>query len=743
MASIGIRHLISVVFAAVITVFSYEALASLSAKSYVLDGLIGHWDGIENVAYGQPQSPSATEWTELTGQSPSILLPTGAVFGEDNLTTVRTHGGINNVGKSRKIVDAFNAQAFTCEIAFKKTTVTPASSGGYKKATAQMLSFPYQTSYWFGTADDTYVGFTPNDGSGSQKGLPSSGRLTVLTTMGQHSFSCVQDGTNIAVRADGSLEHTATLDSGTAGTLAAKSEYLSFNKCGSYDDTGLDGCYYSIRFYSRPLMPDEVKVNNAVDRVRFFHADPLGVVLPDGWRFSVVAGETNLERRCWATVSSPTGGTVSVNDGEAGEERAMWLVQNTPTQVRLAAAPSPGWTFVCWRGVETAGDVRQKTVSGVVTGDVTAVFRRLDALTARSYVNEGMIGQWDGVENVAYGQGHSVDATAWSDLVGKSPAIPLPAESSFVNENGLATSRKYGSSGSPDVSAKAITGVNAAEILASFAGARFTAEVAFDMTNVSYNSSAGYKNTACKLLYFGSDSFWIGLYDDNSAGMSFNCKNSSGTYGYAKSLQVSENVGTTMGNHTLSCGQDGSDYMIGFDGAVLRTKDTAETSDSISTSFKFRINGGYYNDCGLNGAYHSIRFYDRKLTADEVMVNNAVDQVRFFGKDPESCDLPQGYRFNAAVGFPLEKKCSVSASDDAMGQVAVGEESPSASVVAWVDQSTRRLKLTAVPAPGYKFRRWTGAISGSDMKSASGIFTVTGDVVAEFKETTGILLIVR
>ena len=118
-----------------------DAHAALSAKSYVAEGLIAQWDGIENVSYGGAHDSSTNRWIELTGKGPNLPLPSGAAFVDAGLQTVRANGTVVSVANAKKILDAFASANYTAEIAFNKTTATPDSSQGYFRKVCAMLVF--------------------------------------------------------------------------------------------------------------------------------------------------------------------------------------------------------------------------------------------------------------------------------------------------------------------------------------------------------------------------------------------------------------------------------------------------------------------------------------------------------------------------------------------------------------------------------------------------------------------------
>jgi hypothetical protein len=192
--------------------------------------------------------------------------------------------------------------------------------------------------------------------------------------------------------------------------------------------------------------------------------------------------------------------------------------------------------------------------------------------------------------------------------------------------------------------------------------------------------------------------------------------------------------------------QDATNWLVDMDGISTASGNDAAPETDTNLIRKFVGLGSAYNNythMGLNGTYHAIRFYGRALTADEIAVNRALDQVRFAGKDPEACVLPQGWRFNCSEGLCLERRFTVSSNNPGMGLIQVADETAKDSDCCWVDTDTRKVYLKAVPEKGCKFVKWQGGIEGVDLKASEGVFTVTGDVCAVFATETGFVITVR
>ena len=719
--------------ASLLVLTSFTAHAKLSAKSYISNGLIGHWDGIENVAYGQAHNGDATQWKELTGKI-SGYFNTGSVTAwsfqnPKGLDTTNDQYCRYNGADVNQFKSAYLPGHYTVEIAYNKDSETK---------TVKFLGLGY-SCYYVGFYSSKGIGFSGNNFMGTR--LWPAFAVKPETVAGQHTFSCRQNVSTAKIDFDGTTFGEKSDITPSEGVSVNQTYLLGLGndheeKSGANNNIfGLDGTYYSIRFYDRALTDDEVAVNRAVDQVRYFDKDPDEIALPDGWRFAGEGDDLALERRLGGlTVNDSNGGTASVVGSETAE---FWVESpNDSMTVTMTATPATGYKFYGWRGIASAeGDPKALTVTAVVTGNVKAVFYKTGphALSAKSYILDDLIGHWDGIENVAYGQSHSGDATQWKELTGKIGgyfSTGSVTDWSFQNPKGLDTTNdKY----------CRYSGANVDLYKTAYVPGRYTVEIAYNKVS---------SDVRVKFLGLGYSCYYVGF--DKSKGIGFSGNDFGGTRLWP-SFVVSP--ATVAGQHTFSCRQDVSTATIDFDGTTFGVKDNITPSGEVSVkpSYLFSLGNDYdekiganNNIYGLDGTYHSIRFYGRPLTAEEIAVNRAVDQVRFFDQDPATCTLPNGWRFNTAEGIALEQKFAVTSADATMGLVSVGDGEPAASADCWVEKAVPTMvKLTAVPAKDYKFVRWEGAITGDDLKAATGTFAVSGNVTAVFKKVSGLSLIVQ
>ena len=680
----------------------------LTARSYILDGLVAHWDGEFNVGYDAAHDGSATTWTDLTGNGQDITVPNNASFSAKGLDTVRRYG--KNVENWERIKEAFTNSVYTVEIAFNKTNEVATSSSALGTKLCKMLMFGNE-GYYVGLDEDDKAGFQPT-WERYEGGLARYVKLS--SNLGQHTLTCVQNKTAVVIKAD---DKSKTINNSLA-TIASLANGFRFNRS-YYVDVGLDGTYYDIRIYGRCLSDDEIAVNRAVDQVRFFGADASQISLPTGWAFDVDGDSVRLLKARVATAS--TGGSVSVDGGESGASVDFWCEVGCSTNIALVATPDAGYEFVRWTGCVTEdAKSTDAATTMAVTGDVRAEFRRIGTyrLNAESYVTNGLVAQWDGEFNVAAGAPHSASAATWQSLVGES-SIALPVGAAFC-ANGLTVARANGS-----------TVTKSGVIKRAFTNSNYTVEIAYNKTIETAKSSQGEKNDICMMLAMGNNNFPVGTRQNK---IGFNPSGSNGGAGSGNNIVVKVDVDTTVGHHTFSCSHGGGAVSVCADNSVSFAGNLApQANPDQPATHSYWFNRGYYEDYGMDGVYHAIRFYNRVLTADEVSVNQAVDQVRFFGFDPAEIELPEGWRFDVSDGIRLDRRCTAAASDPQRGMVSVNGGPAAGSVPMWAGcGASAPVVLEALPKDGFAFSRWEGAISSGDVEASAGQFAVCGDVRAVF-----------
>ena len=218
--------------------------------------------------------------------------------------------------------------------------------------------------------------------------------------------------------------------------------------------------------------------------------------------------------------------------------------------------------------------------------------------SASDYVQSGLLSMWDGIENAGFGVPHDSGATSWMDLArgtSEMSGISFNANGAKVSGNGLV---EFGSSGNNNY-------------FIDILGADYTVECVLFVESVNSDITNTNGRIGPVLMNPGS-SFTFG--------QPWNTPFYVWPYGFGN---YAYNAGDFRGKSiNLSAVYAASGTSRFYrDGA-----DTGATASSYPYQNKF-----YQPSIGgtFTGLYHSIRVYNRQLTAAEVAANYAVDKARF------------------------------------------------------------------------------------------------------------------
>ena len=125
------------------------------------------------------------------------------------------------------------------------------------------------------------------------------------------------------------------------------------------------------------------------------------------WRF------TNVQAR--VTFSAHGGGKVSVGGAAAVVDGQLW--KTVGETVRLAAVADEGWEFSRWVADGFSSSASSIELPVLEPRQVYAVFRRPGG-TVGCYVQNGLVANWDALDNVATGRQEIESTNAWIDVVG-------------------------------------------------------------------------------------------------------------------------------------------------------------------------------------------------------------------------------------------------------------------------------------------------------------------------------------
>ena len=228
------------------------AAMAVTTADYVQDGLIAHWDAIDNAGTGT-HDPTATTWKNLVPGGMDLTID-DAVWADGNCLS-------NDVGFAAHGTAILDYTS--CEFLIKND----------KPSNAEMLMV-------FSNGRNKYLALTQHNYA---QFINASFVTTAFSSNvgGIHSLGWVQGVTNYL---DGSICASVYNPNGY-GTTTFNHVYLGANTIGPPVERIFHGRYYSIRLYSRALTADEVYRNNIVDKIRYQGVRPADVALPEGWRF--------------------------------------------------------------------------------------------------------------------------------------------------------------------------------------------------------------------------------------------------------------------------------------------------------------------------------------------------------------------------------------------------------------------------------------------------------------------------
>ena len=209
-----------------------------------------------------------------------------------------------------------------------------------------------------------------------------------------------------------------------------------------------------------------------------------------------------------------------------------------------------------------------------------------NAKSAKSYVPKGLIAQWDGIENAGYGK-HLVPVEEWVDLRG-GKNIKLNQSATFSDDALICDGKSYAGSMKSSIPSSKIV----------------AAEVVFEIVSIHGNSC---------LFSTGTHT---AFYD--------RCFGVIG--GGSKLVFANYVIGDVQkGRHSCHLRFGSGEFFVDGIRGVSSAKGTLDAVPKRGEEFYV---GGFLNSavgCKIN----SIRFYDRKLTDDEIKKNYLTDKERF------------------------------------------------------------------------------------------------------------------
>ena len=649
--------------------------AEVTSRSYVQKGLVACYDGIDNAGTGVHDSTAAT-WADLSGNGFDGTLASNLGWAADGWTNAVDGSGVQ-VGT--RLADALSLGAFTIQFA-----CVPA-----RDDVRQAFFSDYANQN--GT-----IAVEHNDGDTSAGRLrlfrDGNPRYSVLSpvVIPKDAFSSVSVSATQTEQAY--WRNGAEAWTNDAVFAAAAAGFPSVIGGDTYRaNMAFRGVYHAFRAYNRALPEAEVKVNAAIDAIRFNGADPADFTLGGGYSFDADGDLCVTVSATAGEVDGEPGGTVSASGGAAGASASRTAKQYGT--VALEATPAAGLLFVRWSGDTDAITTGLPTDASIVVSahsslDLVAVFRAPgggdagdgSALTSRSYVRRGLVAQFDGIDNAGFGL-HDGATNVWTDLTGNGSDGAVAAIVSWTS-NGWTNA----SNGKP------VT-VPAGAVSAALGSGTFTMQIACNPT----------RDTA-RECFFGqyNQPGGFSLEHNNGSTSSGRVRFYSAWGGdYLSPAVVPRDVFTSL---SCSVTPDTQIAWVGFDTVYTN----AATFTAPSTDCPSVLGGEFWRtEMAFQGTYHSFRLYDRVLTEAEAKANAAVDAIRFAGASPADFTLVGGFSFDATDGLRATVSAVATAADGTGGTVSAngGAAGGSASAAAAIGAA---VSLAATPAAGYVFDHWDG-----------------------------------
>ena len=310
-------------------------------------------------------------------------------------------------------------------------------------------------------------------------------------------------------------------------------------------------------------------------------------------------------------------------------------------------------------------------------------------VNSSSYVRRGLVAHWDAIDNVGVGV-HDASATTWKDLTGNGFDWTLTDGYYTWTEKAITLN---GASYSENCS---VVGANAKKN-SDFNGKMKTVEFIYRATEQGDTVvfSPGYDDRKGGILTLNTG--YLIFFDpkEDAQGIPLEL-NATNVY------RVVYTMGTARPTALEAVYKNGQQVAPVSTGSWLGQMTEVTLGGRVTTWTK-----------PARGELMSIRIYSTELTPNEVAVNAALDQIRFFGADPKDVMLPEGFSLDADGNVIKAHAVGTSVFDDVKvwykGSVgnAVGT-SDVGGAAEWSDYSVCKLKPL------------TGAAWGSDAALYAG-----------------------
>ena len=541
------------------------SVSAASTSSYVQDGLIACWDGIENAGAGVHDG-GATVWKDVKGGYEFSL--TGVTVDADRMTFAGNASSYGMLSSNDTVSTFVAAKNGTLEIVYAARTAP---------GTQVMLQSSNSSGMAFGMNDSTTL--LPNTSS-SNSSRP------------KYTFNSGTTTNSVAVRYSAGV--SASVFANGSAASSSGSDYWWYPEPETYigvrsnKKAFFPGSIYCIRLYSRQLTDAEIAANQNVDQLRFMvdqssvlmvsgNPEPMGAPSPAyGLVTDLSAGDTR-EVSC--------GATICTNDARTAEYRCTGWKLYDANDVVVSSGAETSFTY---------------------THPSTAEFRRLEwqwevarrFTNFSDYVQDGLIACWDGIDNAGIGV-HADNVAVWKSLVG---GYEFALNNVTVAANGMTfagNANSYGVLSAADSSSTFAAATDATLEIVFRSSSSASSQVLLQSASSS-SISFGYYNTSMLVAY------------SDASGMKPSFASSAGTEVNSVSVRYASNApASAIAN-----------------GTTLQGSGNAAWSSPGTETF-LGVRASKNNSYVFAGDIYCVRLYNRQLTNAEIASNQMIDELRF------------------------------------------------------------------------------------------------------------------
>lgn len=661
------------------------ALIPLDTASYIYDNLILHFDGIRNAGATAAHDASATTWANLGSLGNSCDATKTAIESPNSKAAAGSWRGNRYqikgaeffaVGSPVTLGGEVTLQVFADFDWSKQVASYPgffgSRTGGDSvaalyfdtRSSSSQGKIYYKTGY---SADSSFTGWT-------------GPHATLFFNQSQGRIG-LYDGEKIEWN-----------DGGTMSAIPS----LSYN-IGAQGDSdarrkarAIVADIYSVRVYRKILTDKELAWNKMLDEVRFHDADTnINVIVESnvaGVEATEASGKYMVNGR--HTFSAPESVTVAgCVYTPTGYSLEVW---DTAASRWGAAERHEGETTFAYTNCLARAKVRLIWNWALQSG-----VKKYDA---DSYVQGGLLLNYDGIRNMGLRAPHSMDTTTWANLGSLGRTHDAVCGSVSGNEAGEWVLNGYEFRG-----ANYFTSGGTADF-----GQYMTAQVVTDSSTAWRNS---YKRRwpaplGCTeadntfIIYGKSNSYNSNTYYFQSARTSGKSVNIASWNGRFFNVVVSTNT------ISLSDGETTSSNAAGTFNSNLDNLTMVVGSSKADDNYGARC---------FAGRIYSARWYNRVLSEAEIAANNDIDQCRFFGATGRSSetDLVEVRSERPEIDLP-----------EAGVYIVRGEES-TLSLTASASVTKGDAVFTCA---GYRIETWDGALKtwGSPVEGTGTACAISG-----------------